>query len=291
MSNDTPPAAHPMQASDDAPTSVAGQNAVSEQQNAVSGQWTLVQSQFAPVASSYVTSTTHAQGSDLARLVALAAPTGTEHLLDVATGGGHTALAFAPHVRYAVASDLTLSMLVAARQHMHEQSQHNVAYCRAAAESLPFAADSFDLVVCRVAAHHFADIRAFVAESARILRPGGRLFVSDHIGLDDPDLDAFMDRFERWRDPSHVRSYTFTEWREFCAQAGLAVTHTEDYPWEPYDFPAWTARIRMPAAERASLERWLLDAAPRYRDFFNIVEEHGAIRSLRSTFGIVVARK
>jgi SAM-dependent methyltransferase len=250
-----------------------------------------VQAQFAPVASAYVASTTHAQGADLARLVQLAAPTGREAVLDVATGGGHTALALAPYVRYVVASDLTLAMLQAARQHIGAQAMDNVACCRAPAEALPFAAASFDMVVCRVAAHHFADIRAFVGEAARVLRPGGRLLISDHIGLEDADLDAFMDRFERWRDPGHVRAYSYAEWRGFFAAAGLAVEHSEDYPWEPYEFESWTARIRMPAEERAALERWLLAAEPRYKARFEVVEQEGRIVSLRGTFGILVARK
>ncbi len=250
-----------------------------------------VQAQFGAAAAAYVTSTTHAHGADMARLIALAAPQGTEHLLDIATGGGHTALAFAPLVRRAVAVDLTLPMLQAARQHIQQQDIHNVTFCRAAAEVLPFAAASVDLVVCRVAAHHFADIRAFVRETARVLRPGGRLLVSDHIGLDDPELDAFMDRFERWRDPGHVRAYSYAEWRDFCAAADLSIDHTEDYQWPHYAFASWTERIRMPAAERAALENWLLAAEPRFRDFFQIVIQEGRVVSLRSTFGILLARK
>ena len=59
----------------------------------------LVQAQFGAVAERYVTSAIHAHGSDLARMIELAQPRGDERLLDIATGGGHTALAFAPHVR------------------------------------------------------------------------------------------------------------------------------------------------------------------------------------------------
>lgn len=251
----------------------------------------LVQAQFAPVANAYVTSATHAAGVDLARLVTLAAPRGTERLLDVATGGGHTALAFAPQVRSAVASDLTLAMLLAAREHITAQNITNVTFCRNAAETLPFADASFDLVTCRIAAHHFADARAFASESARVLRPGGLLLISDHIGLEDPELDAFMDRFERWRDPSHVRAYTLAEWSAFFAGTGLQVEHTENDPREPYEFVSWTARMRMPADERDALERWLLAAPARFREVFAIVEEQGRVVSLRGHFGIIVARK
>jgi SAM-dependent methyltransferase len=250
-----------------------------------------VHAQFAPAAGDYVTSATHAYGVDLARLVELAAPRGSERLLDVATGGGHTALAFAPHVHRAIACDLTLSMLQAARQHIAAQSITNVTCCRAIAEALPFTSASFDLVACRVAAHHFADAPAFAVEAARVLRSGGRLLISDHIGLEDPELDAFMDRFERWRDPGHVRAYTYAEWSNFFAGTGLQIEHTESDPREPYEFESWTARLRMPAAEREALERWLLAAPPHIREFFAIVAENGRVVSLRGHFGIIVARK
>lgn len=254
-----------------------------------------VQSQFGPVAASYVTSTQHAQGPDLARLVELAATTGSETLLDVATGGGHTALTFTPRVARVVASDLTLTMLQAARQHLRTElgplPTSRLGYCRATAEALPFATASFDLVTCRLAAHHFADIHAFAVEAARVLRPGGRLLVADHIGLEDADLDSFMDRFERWRDPSHVRAYSFPEWHGFCAAAGLQVEHTEDLTWPPYEFASWTARMRMDAADKRALERWLLAAPRRYRETFAIVEQNGRVVSLRSVFGILVARR
>lgn len=249
------------------------------------------EAQFAPVAREYVTSSIHARGADLARLVALAAPRGHEQVLDVATGGGHAALALAPHVHHVIASDLTLAMLHAAREHLTGQGATNVSYLRAAAEHLPLATASLDLIVCRIAAHHFADVRAFVRGSAAALRPGGTLIVADHIGLEDPDLDAFMDRFERWRDPSHVRAYSFAEWRALCAEAGLTVTHTEEDRKESYEFASWTARMRMPEAEKVALERWLLDAEPRFRERFAIVEQDGRLISLRGTFGMIVARK
>ncbi|MBX0327242.1 class I SAM-dependent methyltransferase [Oscillochloris sp. ZM17-4] len=251
----------------------------------------LAQSQFAPAAHDYVTSATHAHGADLQRLVELAAPRGHELALDVATGGGHTALAFAPHVRLMIASDLTRSMLHAARDHIRAQGVANVSYLRAEAESLPCAPASLDLITCRVAAHHFADVRAFVRGAAAALRPGGLLLVSDHIGIEDAEQDGFMDRFERWRDPSHVRAYSYAEWRGFCAEAGLEVTYCEDDPREPYEFTSWTARMRMRDADRDALGAWLLAAPPHLRERFAVRERDGRVESLRGTFGIVVARK
>jgi SAM-dependent methyltransferase len=86
--------------------------------------------------------------------------------------------------------------------------------CRA--EDLPFADASFDVVACRVAAHHFEDVEAAVREMARVTR--GLVLVVDNVRLSEVAEEA-----ERLRDPSHVRNYGEAEWRYFFAGAGLAV--------------------------------------------------------------------
>ncbi len=73
-----------------------------------------VQTQFGRAATAYVHSKEHAGGDDLARIVALAAPTADHHALDIATGGGHTALALARVAGSVTATDLTPEMLAAA---------------------------------------------------------------------------------------------------------------------------------------------------------------------------------
>jgi 2-polyprenyl-3-methyl-5-hydroxy-6-metoxy-1,4-benzoquinol methylase len=249
------------------------------------------QAQFAPAARDYVTSATHAHGADLVRLVALADLHGDELVLDVATGGGHMALAVAPHVRHVIASDLTLPMLHAAREHILAQGVTNASFLRCAAEALPGAPASLDRIFCRIAAHHFADVSAFVQHAATLLRPGGLLVISDHIGLEDQEADQFMDRFERWRDPSHVRAYTYAEWDHFCHAAGLSLIHTEDDPREPYPFAEWTARMRMAPADRDALAQWLIAAPEHLRERFAVVVADDTVVSLRSTFGLLVARK
>jgi ubiquinone/menaquinone biosynthesis C-methylase UbiE len=250
-----------------------------------------VQAQFGSAAQSYVTSAGHARGDDLRRLVELAGLRGDERVLDVATGGGHTALAFAPHVREVVASDLTAPMLAAAEKFIRGQGAANVSFERADAEDLPFADASFDIVTARIAPHHFPHPQRFIAEVARVLRAGGRFLLDDNMAPEDAELDQFMNNFERWRDPSHVRAHTLSEWRAWIEQAGMQVEHVEPLSRKRYDFADWTARMRMPELERAALEAWLLQAPPRCAEFFQIVAEDGRVRSLSALFGIVVARR
>jgi ubiquinone/menaquinone biosynthesis C-methylase UbiE len=97
------------------------------------------------------------KGESLDRLLVLAAPQPGWRLLDVATGGGHTALAFAPRVREVGATDLTPDRLAAAARYIRGLGVANVVCREADAMALPFDDGEFDLVTCRVAPHHFPD--------------------------------------------------------------------------------------------------------------------------------------
>ena len=81
--------------------------------------------------------------------------------MDVATGTGFTAFALAPKVAYVVATDLTPEMVAKAAELAEEQAIDNITFSVAAAEFLPFATASLDLVTCRLAPHHFQDVPKF----------------------------------------------------------------------------------------------------------------------------------
>ena len=153
-----------------------------------------IQEQFGKTAEAYVQSPTHANQPDLAQMVERAHLHGDEQVLDIATGGGHTALAFAPHVREVVATDLTPRMLDAARHFIQGQRIENVRFEPADAEALPFPDASFDIVTCRVAPHHFGDVQQFVREVARVLRVGGRFVLVDNVAPSDEALDQLDQR-------------------------------------------------------------------------------------------------
>lgn len=250
-----------------------------------------VQAQFGAAAERYVASAGHAKGDDLAQLVALAGLRGHERVLDVATGGGHTALAFAPHASEVVASDLTPDMLAAAERFVRGQGAQNVRFELADAEALPFADAGFDVVTVRIAPHHFPDPARFVAEVARVLRPGGIFLLDDNVAPEDADLATFINRVDAWRDPSHVRCLPVSEWRALIEAAGLDVEHVSDVLVKSYDFAPWAERMAMPVAEQAALERWLLAAPEACVAAFQIVAEGGRVRSLSTGFVIIKARK
>jgi ubiquinone/menaquinone biosynthesis C-methylase UbiE len=249
-----------------------------------------VRQMYSRSAEAYVTSPSHATGEDLAELLILAAPQPGDRALDISTGGGHTALAIAPHVREVFASDLTPRILQAAREFIAAKGVGNIFYVIADAERLPFLDASFDLVTVRIAPHHYADIQAAISEMARVLLPAGRLVVIDNIAPEDPLLDRYLNEWERRRDPSHVRAYTSTEWRSFLSLAGLQV-HELRVNQKAYDFDSWAERMRMPEAERQQLVSDILAAPTPVRDYFKVQEESGHLTSWSVDYLTVLAGK
>ena len=201
----------------------------------------LSQERFGARAQDYVTSKVHAKGEELERFIAIAQPQADWVMLDIATGGGHTALKFAPLVARGVATDITPEMLERAEAHISSKGMQNVSFEPADAEDLPFADEAFDLVTCRIAPHHFPDCPRFVREGARVLKTGSMLLVQDHALPEDEKAARYVDAFERLRDPSHNRGYAQSEWVTMFEAAGLTVEHTEQII-KNHVFLAWAER-------------------------------------------------
>ncbi|HET7155886.1 MAG TPA: class I SAM-dependent methyltransferase, partial [Hyphomicrobiaceae bacterium] len=151
----------------------------------------LVQQQFGAHAGAYATSAVHAKGASLGRLVELVKPGPHWQALDIATGAGHTAAAFAPHVARVIASDVTDEMLAEARKLAAAKGLANMETASADAEALPFEDGRFDLVTCRIAPHHFPDIPMFVGQVWRVLKPGGTFALVDNIAPDTESTPGF----------------------------------------------------------------------------------------------------
>jgi SAM-dependent methyltransferase len=149
----------------------------------------------------YRESEAHREGEDLDLIVAWACTAPGRRALDVATGGGHVARRLREAGFEVTSSDPAPAM------------EPDVV-CRA--EELPFADGSFEVVACRVAAHHFDDVAKAVAEMARVSSEA--VIVADNLYLGESVEEA-----ERLRDSTHVRCYSEDEWRALFEQAGVAV--------------------------------------------------------------------
>ena len=252
----------------------------------------LSQERYTQFAEGYVTSETHARGSDLDRLLAIAQPQPLWQALDIATGGGHTALKFAPHVAHVVASDLTPRMLEKARRFIvEEKAVGNVSFRQADAEDLPFADAQFDLATCRIAPHHFPDAQRFLRECARVLNAGGMLLLQDHVLPADAEAAQLVEEFERLRDPSHNRAFSEAEWKRMFARAGFTLEYSERYV-KRHEFLPWARRQGCDDAIVERLIRMLDDAPPAARAWMDpqawgqqaatFVNRHILIRAVQS---------
>jgi SAM-dependent methyltransferase len=165
----------------------------------------------------YVDSDAHRAGADLDLVVEWAQ--GTETALDVATGGGHVARRLRETGIEVVSSDPAPGM-----------KPDVICW----AEELPFTAGSFDLVVCRIAPHHFSDVARAVSEMARVSRD--LVLIVDTVNIGEA-----VEQAEKLRDSLHVRNYSEQEWREFCAAAGLEIEELRLLPRES-DLAVWLSR-------------------------------------------------
>jgi SAM-dependent methyltransferase len=182
-------------------------------------------------------SPTHREGPDLDLVVEWCEPGPGVKALDVATGGGHVARRL---------KEAGCESVVTV-----DPAPGMGADVVARAEHLPFADGSFDVVVTRIAAHHFQDVRAAVAEMARV---SNRLLVIE----DNLFAGEDAEQAERLRDPTHVRRYDEDEWKELVTDAGFEVEQVQMFD-RRQDFEAWLRRVETPHEDAERVRELLAD--------------------------------
>ncbi len=202
-----------------------------------------VKEQFGNRAKYYGISEVHARGPSLQRAVELAAPQASDRVLDVATGAGHMAFAVAPFVSEVVCLDLTPAMLKEAALGAESRGFRHLRFIEGDAEEIPFPEEAFDIVFCRVAAHHFRDLQRALAEMVRVTKQGGRIVIVDTTVPEDDKLARKINHMEVLRDPTHVKNYRLSEWMSFFDQAGLTLLAREtDLSDGEMSFAEWVER-------------------------------------------------
>ena len=186
-----------------------------------------------------------------ARVERLLAPLrGDERALDVGCGTGALAYALAPHVGEVVGVDASEAYLDAARRHAPE----NCTFELGDAAALAFPYGAFDLVGCLRVLHHVRRPELVVSELARVTRPGGRILLVDQLGDVDPLRSLELDRFERARDPSHMRLLPDADIRGFLEANDLVVSANEIVR-ERRDMSRYLDLVGLEGAERERVAR------------------------------------
>ncbi len=214
---------------------------------------------------------------DVRKAVALMLLPERAYVLDVATGGGHTGLFLASLGHRVILADIAQPMLDRASAAARERGLQ-VETRLHPAEKFPYAEGSFDLITCRVAAHHFSSPQSFVSECARTLRPKGYLVIFDGTVEDgEREAEEWVHQVEKLRDPSHNRFLTPGTWRRMCGENGLRVENISVQPFKQPDLKWYFETAGTTPENRKKVLELVENAPESARRLFRIGNEDGKI--------------
>lgn len=131
-------------------------------------------------------------------------------VLEVAPGPGYFAIALAKLGTFSITGlDISETFVQIARTNAREAAV-DVNFQLGNASAMPFADDSFELIVCRAAFKNFTEPVEALREMRRVLRPGGRAVIID-LRRDTPkeEIDAYIDNLNPGKLNSAVMKLTF----------------------------------------------------------------------------------
>lgn len=188
----------------------------------------LIMGQFTRMAVPFAEMPAHSDEEAMRVLVDAAAVSKRDRVLDVCCGTGIVACALAPFVEHVTGIDLTPGMIEQAKTLQQRRGLTNLTWQVGDVTTLPFADETFSVVVSRYSFHHLLDPVKVLREMVRVCRRDGRIVVADVFTTTDAQGAAF-DRVEKLRDPSHVRALPLDEMKAMFKDAGLAVRHIDFY--------------------------------------------------------------
>ncbi|HEY0392650.1 MAG TPA: methyltransferase domain-containing protein [Solirubrobacterales bacterium] len=235
-----------------------------------------VREEFTRQSRSFGSSAAMTSAQTLGALIELAPEDRRSRWIDVACGPGVISRAMAARVGSVVAVDLTPAMVEEAGRRAREEGIGNVSFAVGDATALDFADASFDGAITRLSLHHIPAPGRVVAEMARVVRPGGRIVVSDIAADEDGEAAAWREEIERLRDPSHWACQTPERLRRMGAAAGLVVEHEESARVD-IDFDEWLARGSGGRAAAGLVAR-LVDEQPAGAQSFRVLDGEGGRR-------------
>ncbi len=224
------------------------------------------QAAFDDRVAAYAKSASHREGPTLDLTRELAQARTGDLVLDVSTGTGFTAHALAAQSTRVVAADIAPNML----RHTRASAPTALRVVQTDTHALAFGEQTFDVVTCRHAFHHYLDGNLAISEMARVVRVGGRVVIADTISPDDVEVAEAMHAIELARDPSHVCNRYAAQVIELMTEAGLVIEHAVHTHTEQ-DFDSWCSRTGVSDELRGQL--WGgFNCSEKVRAAFNVRE-------------------
>ncbi len=149
-----------------------------------------------------------------------------DRVLDMACGTGEYALFAAPKVQSVQGIDISKGMIEIAQKQAGNAQLTNVAFLCHPVEHTPFETDSFSLVFCRSAFHHFVDYVTIFDEMIRCCQQGGRMSIQDIIAYPNEKVDSFFEDLEKLIDESHHKTLTKEYITSLYVQRNIPIKNT-----------------------------------------------------------------
>ena len=145
-------------------------------------------------------------------------------VLDLGVGSGYMSFPIAKNhsTCEVVGLDIVGNALKINRERAAAEGINNISFICYDGIDFPFENSSFDMVITRYALHHFPDIEHSIGEVARVLKNGGRFFLSDPCP-NDCDKSRFVDEYMQLKKDGHIKFYTKAEWEDICSKFGMVM--------------------------------------------------------------------
>ncbi len=222
---------------------------------------------FGKNAEKYAKSESHAKGEDLSILISNLPLKKRMSALDIAAGTGFTSIALADYVSVVAVFDKTIEMLEEAKKLFESNGKNNAVFVKGDVSDMPFLDQTFDIVTCRRAAHHFHNKIQFLTEVKRVLRKDGYFGLVDMVSPENDDMDIF-NNLERFRDHSHASAGTAKFWKGAVEGMGMRVVFAEVYP-ETVSFEKWLYPVTKNSEDGGTCMRYLEQNSKRFKDMIN----------------------